>query len=43
MAVGAIALDSAKAQQMGRDGSVILVRPDISPDDIAGLASAAAS
>ena len=41
VAIGAIALDSAKAQQMSRDGSVILVRSDISPDDIAGLASAA--
>jgi len=41
VAVGAIALDAAKAQRMSKDGSVILVRPDISPDDIAGLASAA--
>ena len=41
VAVGAIALDSAQAQQMCQDGSVILVRSDISPDDIAGLASAA--
>ena len=40
VAVGAIALDSAQAEQMCRLGSVILVRPDISPDDIAGLASA---
>ena len=41
VAVGSIAFDSAKAQQMCTEGPVILVRPDISPDDIAGLASAA--
>ena len=41
VAVGAIALDSSKAQQLCKNGSVILVRSDISPDDIAGLASAA--
>jgi pyruvate, orthophosphate dikinase len=41
VAVGTIALDSATAQRMSNDGSVILVRTDISPDDIAGLASAA--
>jgi pyruvate,orthophosphate dikinase len=41
VAVGAIALDSGRARQMCQDGSVILVRSDISPDDIAGLASAA--
>jgi pyruvate,orthophosphate dikinase len=41
VAVGAIALDVATAQRISKDGSVILVRSDISPDDIAGLASAA--
>jgi pyruvate,orthophosphate dikinase len=41
VAVGAMVLDSASAERMCRDGAVILVRPDISPDDIAGLASAA--
>jgi pyruvate, orthophosphate dikinase len=41
VAVGAIAFDSATAQQMSQDGPVILVRPDISPDDVTGLASAA--
>jgi pyruvate,orthophosphate dikinase len=40
VAVGAIALDAVQAQRMSQDGSVILVRPEISPDDIAGLASA---
>ena len=41
VAVGAIAFDAATAQHMGKDGPVILVRSDISPDDIAGLACAA--
>jgi pyruvate,orthophosphate dikinase len=41
VASGAIAFDAAAAEHMRRDGPVILVRPDISPDDIAGLASAA--
>ena len=40
VAVGAIAFDSARAQQMAADQPVILVRSEISPDDIAGLAAA---
>ena len=41
VAVGAIAFDLANAQQMAPAQPVILVRPEISPDDIAGLAAAA--
>jgi pyruvate,orthophosphate dikinase len=41
VAVGAVALDVAKARQMSADGPVILVRPDISTDDIAGIAASA--
>jgi pyruvate,orthophosphate dikinase len=38
---GAIALDSTNAQQMAREQPVILVRPEMSPDDIIGLDAAA--
>jgi pyruvate,orthophosphate dikinase len=40
VAAGAIAFSSAQAQQMALHEPVILVRPDMSPDDIAGLAVA---
>ena len=40
VAVGAIAFDAVKAQQMALEQPVVLVRPEMSPDDIAGLASA---
>lgn len=38
---GAIAFEPAKAQQMAEEQPVILVRPEMSPDDIAGLDAAA--
>jgi pyruvate,orthophosphate dikinase len=41
VAIGAIAFDPVKAQQMASQQPVILVRPDMSPDDIAGLDAAA--
>ena len=41
VASGAIAIDATAAQQMSTKGAVILVRSDISPDDIVGVASAA--
>ncbi|MGH9148201.1 MAG: PEP/pyruvate-binding domain-containing protein, partial [Vicinamibacterales bacterium] len=40
VAAGAIAFDSAKAQRMASAQPVILVRPEMSPEDIAGLAAA---
>jgi pyruvate,orthophosphate dikinase len=40
VAVGAIAFDAVTAQQMALEQPVVLVRPEISPDDIAGLAAA---
>jgi pyruvate,orthophosphate dikinase len=40
VAVGAIAFDPVRAQQMALEQPVILVRSEISPDDIAGLAAA---
>jgi pyruvate,orthophosphate dikinase len=40
VAVGAIAFDSVRAQQMAARQPVVLVRPEISPDDIAGLSAA---
>jgi pyruvate,orthophosphate dikinase len=41
VATGAIATDSAAARQMCAEQPVILVRPEISPDDIAGFEAAA--
>jgi pyruvate,orthophosphate dikinase len=41
VAIGVIAFDAAKAQEMAGQQPVILVRPEISPDDIAGLNAAA--
>jgi pyruvate,orthophosphate dikinase len=40
VAVGAIAFDSARAQQMAAEQPVILVRSEMSPNDLAGLAAA---
>jgi pyruvate,orthophosphate dikinase len=42
VAAGAIALDSAKAQEIAREQPVVLVRPEMSPDDIGGLEAATA-
>jgi pyruvate,orthophosphate dikinase len=41
VAVGTIAFDPERAQQMAADGPVILVRSEITPSDITGLAVAA--
>jgi pyruvate,orthophosphate dikinase len=40
VAVGMIALDSEKAQQMAANGPVVLVRSEMTPNDIMGLAAA---
>jgi pyruvate,orthophosphate dikinase len=41
VAAGAITFDPARAQQMAKEQPVILVRPEMSPDDITGLDAAA--